>query len=178
MNWYVLFSKTGYEQKLSDEIERAWHIDGIKPFIPMFDARFRRQGTVTTKRCKLFPGYVFIESEKSGTEFWLAAKGFIYKSNYALKLLNYGDYDNGISTAINKNEQQTLMKLFDKGDYCVSMSTGLSEGGKIKVTHGPLQNHESIIKKIKWRSMEAVIEIELFGALREVTVGFQSIKRI
>lgn len=162
---------------MADEIKKIWRIEGVNPFVPTFDAKFRRKGIVTAQRRRLFPGYVFIESEMPGTEFWCATQNFIYKSNYALKLLKYGD-SNGVFPAIDKTEQMALMKLFAGGDYCVGMSTGLIVGDKVKVTCGPLQNRESIIKKIKRHRMEAIIEIELLGESREVTVGLEIIKRI
>lgn len=186
MYWYVLFAKTGYEHKVSHEIQNVWRVDGIEPFIPMYDAKFRKSGLIISQKRKLFPGYVFIESEISSAEFWRTTRSFIYESSHTLKLLRYGgSYDENVSAAVKSEEQQTLQKLFRSSnfcakskDYCIDMSLGFIEGDMIKVIRGPLENHESLIKKIKRHKMEAIIEIELMGEAREITVGLEIIERI
>ena len=183
MDWHVLFTKTGYEQKVADEIANNWRVDGIKPFIPMYDVKFRTQGKVIADKRRLFPGYVFIESEIGASDFWNATRNFIGNSRHILALLRYGndhenERENKHQAAITSNERQTLMKLFKNNDYHVGMSTGIIVGNLVRVTDGPLIGHESLIKKIKRHRMEAIIEVELMGAIREVTIGLEIVQRI
>ena len=95
MFWYVLFAKTGHEEKAVKEINRLWQIENLITFIPMYDAKFRKQGKLISEKRKLFPGYVFIETEISGSDFYTAVRDFISRSKYLLKLLsnckNHGD---------------------------------------------------------------------------------------
>lgn len=62
-NWYILFVKTGREQKIADEINRVLKDILIKAFIPMKENYFRRNGKVKKELKIMFPSYVFIDME-------------------------------------------------------------------------------------------------------------------
>lgn len=178
MNWYVLFVKTGFEERIVLEIEKDWAIEKIRPFIPLYDAKFRRNGIELFEKRKLFPGYVFIETDISSNEFCIITHKFIRNSKQIFKLLQYGkNSENERLIAVDSQEQKTLMKLFNTG-CCIDISQGFIEDDKVKVTHGPLIDYESFIKKVKRHKMEAVIEIDFMGCAREVTVGLEIISRI
>jgi transcriptional antiterminator NusG len=59
--WYVLFVKTGYEDKVVNEIKRSWKVGEIRPFVPKRDSKFRKAGKVILEKCCLLPGYIFPE---------------------------------------------------------------------------------------------------------------------
>jgi len=178
MYWYALFVRTGFECEIVKEIENIWQIVDTKPFIPTYDAKFRKSGIDISEKRKLFPGYVFIESSKAGSEFWNVAQNYVYSSRNALKILSYGAaYDNGRSIEMSISEQKILRELFDE-NHCIKMSQGLLEGDRVRIVHGPLMNHESLIKKIRWRKREAIIEIELMGSVRELSVGLEVVAKI
>ena len=40
---YVLFVMTGYEHKVANEITRFWRVDGLQPFVPMYDTCFGKR---------------------------------------------------------------------------------------------------------------------------------------
>jgi transcriptional antiterminator NusG len=176
MNWYVLFAKTGYEQKAVDEISRAWKIDDLNPFIPTYDMPFRRAGKVSLEKRLLFPGYIFIESEINEKEFYVAVRQFIVQSKYALKLLHYGGFSDS-NFAMKDEDREIFLKLYNK-NYCIEMSRGFIEGDKIIIIDGPLLGFESYIKKINRHKMEAIIAIKLMGDVREIKVGLETVKKI
>ena len=177
MFWYTLFVKTGKEEKVVDEV-RLWKIPDLNPFVPVYDAMFRRNGIVTPEKRKLFPGYVFIEAPMPSEDFGLASAPYISRSPSTFKLLRYGgSYESGTSFEMKNAEQEFLRKLYNQ-DRCVEMSRGIIEGGRVRVIDGPLKGHESRITKVKHHKMEAVIEIELMGALREVTIGLEVVRQI
>jgi len=183
MDWHVFFTKTGYEPNVVRDITNIWRIDGIKPFIPLYDVKFRSHGKVTLEKRRLFPGYVFVESKVAPKDFWYATRDFIGNSRNILKLLTYdNDFDGRHQAAITSEEQQALMKLFRNNNCqnqkCVEMSIGIIEGDRVRVTDGPLMGQESLIKKVKRHRMEAVIEVEIMGAAREITVGLEIVERV
>lgn len=176
MFWYTLFVKTGYEQLTVKEISRGWSIDGLRPFVPMYDTYFRKFGKVHKEKRCLFPGYIFIETELKGNDFYIAAHPYIIRSEYVMKILRYGSgYESRF--AMKENESQILLKLYNN-EYCVEMSKGFIEGDSIIITDGPLMGFESCIKKINRHKMEVVIEIEMMGCLRDVTIGLEVIEKL
>ena len=177
MNWYVLFVMTGYEQKILDEISRTWRIDGLNPFIPMYEAIFKNAGRIHKEKRRLFPGYVFLESDIAGTDFYMAARPYIIRSEHSLKLLRYGRGVDDKAFEMKEAEYQVLSKLYNK-EHCVEMSKGLIVGDRAVITSGPLMGFESCIKRVHGSKMEAVVEIEMMGAFREVKVGLEILDKI
>ena len=172
MAWYVLFVKTGCEHRAETEISKTWKIEDIHPFVPMYDAYFKRSGKRILEKRRLFPGYIFIESKIKGTEFYTAIKPFIAQSENTLKLLRYGeDYDDH-SFEMHKEEQQSLMNIYND-EYCIEISQGFIEGNAVTITNGSLLGLENRIKKINRHKMEAVVEIQMMGTIREMTVGLE-----
>ncbi|MDR2091536.1 MAG: hypothetical protein LBP62_07830 [Clostridiales bacterium] len=88
--------------------------------------------------------------------------------------MGYGDSER---IAVSEDEQRALQYLI--GDKrCIETSVGFAEGDKIVVTAGALTGKESIIKRINKHKRQAVIEIEFFGAISEMTVGLEIIHAI
>ena len=177
MYWYVLFTKTGYEHKTVREIDRVWKIDGLKPFVPMYDARFRRAGKVYSEKRRLCPGYIFIEAEHKGSEFYKLTRPYIIRSEYALKLLRYGNSYDGNSFEMKREEYLTFLQLYND-EYCIEMSKGLIEGDSVCIIEGPLKGHESRIKKINRHKLEAVVEMEMMGRMIELKIGLEIIEKM
>jgi len=176
MYMYVLFVKTGYEHKLNEQITNVWRIDGLKSYVPMYEFRFRKAGQKIIEKKRWFPGYIFFESAMNGLDFYLTVKPYITRSDYALKLLRYGDENINESFEMKDDESKVLLKLLDD-ERCVKMSVGLIEGSKIIINTGPLIGFEGLIKRINRHKMEATVELSFFGAIREVTVGLEIISK-
>ena len=160
-----------------DEIFHVWKIDGLQPYVPMYDARFRKAGKVLLERRRSMPGYVFIESPARGKEFYLSVNQLIRRSERSLKLLRNGVGYLDQYFEMNASEHDILKKLFNN-ERCIEMSQGFIEETAIEVTDGPLVGLEGLIKKVDRHKMEAIIEVEFMGAVREMTVGLEIVKRL
>ena len=64
MNWYVLFIRSGMEEKIRD----FFLSQGLQAFIPKMKVVFRKQGISELVEKTMFPGYLFIESELGQVE--------------------------------------------------------------------------------------------------------------
>lgn len=177
MFWYVLFVKTGYEQKVKVEISRRWELGNSTPFVPMYEARFKRGGRIYSEVRLLCPGYVFIESEMSGVKFYKATRPLISQSENALNLLRYGNGVTNDNFEMKLDEHETFMHLYNE-EYCIEMSKGVLEGDKVYITDGPLKGLEGCIKKVRGSKLEAVIEMRIMGQLADVKVGLEIVKKL
>jgi len=122
MFWYVLFVKTGCEQKIANEISTRWKLEESKAFVPVYDAVFKRSGRVYPERRRLCPGYVFIDSKLNGSDFCKASWPYIIRSENALKLLRYGDNEEfeGGAFEMKREEYMTFLQLYNE-EYCIEM---------------------------------------------------------
>ena len=177
MNCYVVFVKTGYEHKVANEITCIWQVGDIRPFVPTYEACFRKSGKVFLERRRLMPGYVFIESSMCGQDFYLSVVHSIKRSEYSLKLLRNGCEHWDSNFEMNSDDYVLIKKLINDSS-CIEMSQGFIKRAKIVVTNGPLTGAEGLIKKINRHKMEAAIDIRFMGTVREMTVGLEIIKSV
>ncbi|RXE58673.1 antiterminator LoaP [Acetivibrio mesophilus] len=173
MYWYVLFVKSGKERKVEQCLRKELDTDISIPFIPLQEILFRRSGTVRKEIRPLFPGYVFIESILPGQDFLEETNYLINKSGDIISLLKYSDTE----VAMKESEKLRLLSLCNN-DHCIEVSYGIIEGDKIHIFDGPLKGMESIVRKVNRHKREALIEIEIMGDVRLVTVALEVVKKV
>jgi transcriptional antiterminator NusG len=78
--------------------------------------------------------------------------------------------------AVREKERLYWERLFD-ADFCIAGSVGVAEGDTIRITSGPLVGMESRIKKIDRHKREAVVEMEVMGAARDVRVMLEVVEK-
>jgi len=100
----------------------------------------------------------------------MALKGI--KNVYSI--LHYGD--DGKDAAIREEEHLYWERLFD-ADFCVVGSVGFIEGDAIRITSGALVGLEGRIRRIKCHKREAIVEMEVMGARREVAVMLEVVEK-
>ena len=159
--WYVIQVYTGKELQIAQQCRERVVNEGEDVFVPLAERWTKIRGERTLITSRLFPGYVFIETEK--------IEDFYKRLNriYAMtKVLRTGDE----MTPIQKEEEEYLRKL-GGDEHVVKYSEGYIEGDKLVVTSGPLKDFEGRIKKILRHKRLVVIEVSLLGQTAEVTLG-------
>ena len=169
--WYVLFTRTGSEDRLASILTQMLKNDDCKIFIPKKQLIYRRGGKkeLFSKIC--FPGYIFIESYKSPNDFMANIVPMVYKHNNSYYFLYYTEKSD---IAMHEDERIALTKIIGN-DYCINMSKAFKEGDSIKITQGPLIGFEGSISKINKKQNIAIVNINMFCTTIPVTVGMHII---
>lgn len=165
--WYVIQVYTGKELQIAQQCRERVVNEGEDVFVPLAERWTKIRGERTLITSRLFPGYVFIETEK--------IEDFYKRLNriYAMtKVLRTGDE----MTPIQKEEEEYLRRL-GGDEHVVKYSEGYIEGDKLVVTSGPLKDFEGRIKKILRHKRLVVIEVSLLGQTAEVTLGLGVVER-
>ncbi len=173
MYWYVLFVRTGREERVQKLLKRSLDNDLFLPFVPLQESIFKKAGILSKELKQLFPGYVFIESEVSNHEFVKTTNQLIRSLLDIICLVKYS------STEISLRESERLMLMsLSNDDHCIESSSGIIEGDKIRITEGPLKGRESIIRKVNRHKRQAWIEIEFMGDTRMVNVALEIVEKV
>jgi transcription termination/antitermination protein NusG len=177
-NWVILFVRTGLEKKLVRVLKEKLNVDEYLPFLPTKETPRRSKGIISKERKLLFPGYVFIKTsievgsiaEKLKSDLMdVTSRKDIYS------ILHYGDNEKDV--AMRESERLHWERLFDS-DFCVAGSVGFIEGDVIRITSGALVGLESRIKRINRHKRDAVVEMEVMGAVREVRIMLEVTAKI
>jgi transcriptional antiterminator NusG len=172
-NWFVLQCRTGSEGKVQRLLHKVLPGDEFQPFIPMKVWPFMLGGVIQKRQKPCFPGYLFVQSVMPPLE----VRGLIpliYQFTDAFCFLNYGA--DRLDMALMPQERSNLEKLLGD-EFCMEPSTGFLEGDRVRVITGALAGSESLIKKINKRKKTAIIEVPLFGALREVSLMLELMEK-
>ena len=166
--WYVIQVKTGEETEVKTFLDK-FRTEGAytKCFIPLFEDVRRSGGKCRIGFRKLFPGYVFIDSEDPERTFEI-----LRTVPRFTRLLGYDESDGEkLFLPISTEDQAFLQTLF--GDGLMHLSyVHISKNGRIDRVTGPLANYRNHITKLELRHRTAIVETEMFGKQRRVKFSF------
>lgn len=171
-NWYIFFVKTGQEAVAIQDISTYFN-GKVTPREFRIETFFRRKGIIKREEKNVFPGYVFVETSLNNEEFVLQCRNFFSHTSAILRLLFYGDTR---QAALHENEKKLLEQLWTDQN-CLEASVGIVEGDRVRIIAGPFVGKESMIRRVNRHKMQAVIELDLMGETRQITVGLNVIQK-
>lgn len=148
------------QEKIEEEIlERT--------FIPYYEEKKHICGE-WKKRCQvLFPGYVFLVTDKVELLFHQLKKVI-----GLTKLL--GD---GTDIIPLTEDEVAFMKNLGGEKQIVAMSEGIIEGTQVMIHSGPLAGLEGNIRRIDRHKRKAWVEMKMFGRMQLVQVGLEIVAK-
>lgn len=165
---YVIQVFTGKEHRVAECCRQVIMKEQEEIFVPLYKRQKKIKGELKTVTLVLYPGYIFCETEEPVRLF-----GELKQIKELTKLLR-NDED---IIPVEKKEEETLYKLFGR-DHVVEVSTGYIEGGKVRITAGPLEHFEGQIIRIDRHKRSAVIELDFMGRKTQTTVGLEVVDKI
>ena len=159
--WYVIQVYTGRELEIARQCRERVVAEGEDVFVPLAERWTKVHGERTLITSRLFPGYVFIETDQ--IEDFSNRLNRIYTMT---KVLRTGEE----MTPIQPEEEEYLRRL-GGNDHVVKYSEGYLEGEQLVVTSGPLKDFKGKVKKVLRHKRLVVMEVPLLGHEVEVTLG-------
>lgn len=167
--WYVVWIRTGQEEKLKQMCEILIGQSRVyeECFIPKTETVRRIRGVLSRRENILFPGYLFFESADPA-----ALYEQLKKIPEFTKLLGA----DGVPKPLYPHEEEFLKSLSDE-DKVIRISKGYLIGDELTVTDGPLKSCRGQLVHIDRHKREAKLRVDFLGDRRTVTVGLEVIKK-
>lgn len=145
-------------------------------FYPLRERRYKINGEWVIRNEKLFPGYIFVETNDSIDLFRIVkripeyARLLAVTSVYKDKKLNF--------IPLSEEEEMNVNRLCpSRTNHLTEISEiAFHEGGKVEIMRGPLQGLESQIVKIDKHARTATIRIEILGQFVDTKVGIDLVR--
>lgn len=167
--WYVIWTATGKEDAVRLEIVKAVPKDCYDRCFIIKKQEYRKcNGQWRTVDRILFPGYLFIETDKV-KEFYF----YLKKLPGFAKILCTGQY----LTPVSREEEKWMKRLVLEGEN-VAVSTGIIENQTVHIKSGPLQGMEGLIRRIDRHKRRAWLHTKMFGREMDICVGLEVIEKI
>ena len=167
--WYVIQVYTGREMEIAQKCRDRIMKEDEDVFVPLAERQTKIRGEWQNIRTKLFPGYVFIETEQI-EDFHMRLR----QIKAMTKILKTGE----TMTPLQEEEEAHLRRLGLGGSgHVLEYSERYLEGDKLVVTSGALEGYEGRIKKILRHKRLVVLEVPLLGRIVEVTLGLGVVEK-
>ncbi|GHT46545.1 hypothetical protein FACS189454_07860 [Planctomycetales bacterium] len=171
-NWLILFVRTGNENNLLPILKEKLNPREYLPFVPLVETSFRKNGVVQKIKKTLFPSYLFVQTEVEpdliADKLSVALKGI--KNIYSL--LCYGCDKKDV---VMRESERLYWERLLGAEFCITASAGFVDNDRIRVTSGALMGLEGSIKRIDRHKRQAIVEMEMMGAKREVALMLEII---
>lgn len=172
MNWYILKSAKGKDNKVRTDVENMIHNFGYDKYVEQIIAPTEKyvsvnKGKRVTKERPLLAGYVFIEADLSNIKMVnsiLSVKG----------VLGFMGENRRVPTKVPQNEIDRLMGQMTNTD----VSKLWFEGEKVKIIMGPFANFEGTILKTDETRGKANVTVKIFGRATDVELNFEALVKI
>lgn len=157
--WYVMQVYTGMEENIRTQCRKEILPDVLKEcFIPYYEEKKRIKGEWKVFQKILFPGYVFLDTEKV-EQLCIAIK---HIQGFARVL---GTENEVIPLT---EDEVAFLNAFGGEERVVPISMGVIENSKVRILSGPLMGKEGYIKKIDRHKRKAYLEILMFDRIQRI----------
>lgn len=166
--WYAIQTTTGQESQtitMCKTLIDASFFQGI--FYPKTELMKRYEGAWHKEIKPMFPGYIFAitdQPEELHQQFQKVPK--------LTKLLG----TDNVPVALSESEVMLLKKVTNQ-EHVAEMSVGVIEGDRLIVKEGPLMGIEGLVKRVNRHKRVAVVGVEMFGRLVEMTLGLEVVEK-
>lgn len=167
MEWYVIYTYSGYENKVKTTLEKLIENRGLEDkieeiIIPMEEEIEIKDGKQKTSIKKVFPGYVLVKMIMTD-ETWYIIKGikgvfnFVGMGEKPLPLTEEELKSLGIGSIVNV-------------DYEV--------GDSITIITEPFYNYPGVIEKLDKERQRVTVRVNMFGRETTVELDFAQVQKI
>ena len=170
LNWYVVHTYSGYENKVKANIEKT--IENRKMQDQIFEVRVPMQDVVEMKNGvrkvvskKMFPGYVLVNMVMNDDTWFVVRNtsgvtGFVGPGSEPVPL----------------SETEIRNLGIVEGDEEVQVD--IEPGDLVQVVSGAWEGRESVVKSINMNRQTLTIEVEMFGRETSVEIGFLDVRKL
>ena len=167
--WYILHCPQKNEDMILQSCRQKIDRSVLKDAFSFTCEKMRRyQGSWHLEKQKLFPEYVFLESDDA-----LALSKALEPYRDIVQVLEAGE----LLWPVEKSEENFLKELCGESRH-LSMSRGVIHSGKTHVTEGPLKGKEQMIAKIDRHKRLAFLRLPDAKKDSYVKVGLEIVEKI
>ena len=171
--YFVINTISQKEQEILDKIKRGINNDIYKDIFIVKRKRLRKkEGKWLEYEERMFPGYIFVETDKP-KEF----AGLIRKIDGFKRLVATGNVGYMTYVPLTNDEEKMINDLIGKEDKTINLSyISIDEGKNVQIISGPLCGYEGKIIKYDLHKRVAYISIPFASRETVVQVGIDIIK--
>ncbi len=170
LEWYVVHTYSGYENKVKDNLEKAVENNGMQNLIqevvvPTEEVVEIRNGKKVTSQHKTFPGYVLVRMIITNESWYVVRNtrgvtGFVGPESKPIPL-TAEELDRMLNCAPNKLEFR------------------IAVGEEVRILSGPLENFTGVVEEIDAMRQKLRVKVKMFlGREMQIEVDLDQVEKL
>ena len=170
LEWYVVHTYSGYENKVKDNLEKAVENNGMQSLIqevivPTEEVVEIRNGKRVTSQHKTFPGYVLVRMIITNESWYVVRNtrgvtGFVGPESKPIPL-TAEELDRMLNCSPNKLEFR------------------IAVGEEVRILSGPLENFTGVVEEIDAMRQKLRVKVKMFlGREMQIEVDLDQVEKI
>ena len=170
LEWYVVHTYSGYENKVKDNLEKAVENNGMQNLIqevivPTEEVVEIRNGKKVTTQHKTFPGYVLVRMIITNESWYVVRNtrgvtGFVGPESKPIPL-TAAELDHMLNCAPNKVEFR------------------IAVGEEVRILSGPLENFTGVVEEIDALRQKLRVKVKMFlGREMQIEVDLDQVEKL
>ena len=170
LEWYVVHTYSGYENKVKDNLEKAVENNGMQNLIqevvvPTEEVVEIRNGKRVTSQHKTFPGYVLVRMIITNESWYVVRNtrgvtGFVGPESKPIPL-TAEELDRMLNCSPNKLEFR------------------IAVGEEVRILSGPLENFTGVVEEIDAMRQKLRVKVKMFlGREMQIEVDLDQVEKI
>jgi len=174
MNWYVVHTQTGSEEKVKASLEKRVAAAGLgdlikQVIIPTEQVSEIRSGKKRLLQRKFFPGYILVEMELNESTYFLIRRtpgvtGFIGLGKKPMPLA--------------QTEVEKILKRTEETQTKPSPKVIFEKGEQVRINDGPFVNFNGTIEEIYPEKGKIKVGVSIFGRSTPVELEYWQVEKI
>jgi transcriptional antiterminator NusG len=171
MNWYVVHTYSGFEEKVKISIEERAESKGLKErvariLIPTEKIVELKGGKKKESDKKFYPGYILVEMEMND-DTWHLVKG-------TPRVTGFVGGQNPIPIPL--EEVELIMQQVERGPVA-QLKTQYQKGENVRITDGPFSNFNGFVENVDMDHGRLTVMVSIFGRQTPVELNFFQVEK-
>ena len=172
--WYIVHTYSNFEKKVSEEIKRQAHLQGLEDLIeevlvPTEEVIEVRRGQKFNSERKFLPGYVLLRAKLTDEAYHLVKNvakvtGFLGQNNKPMPL--------------RQAEVDRILSQVHEGVEHPKPSITFEIGEQVRVSDGPFTSFSGTVEEVDEDRSRLKVAVSIFGRATPVELEFTQVEKV
>lgn len=173
-SWYVVNSFSGYEKRvkkfLEGQLNRKYPDKVGEVLIPTQEVTSNVRGRKTSRKKKLYPGYVFVQLDLE--------QEMIMDIRSMSNVSGFPPMNQGVPKPLSDEEINRLKGQAEGSDKAKTVRVPYSVGQTVRVIEGPFNNFTGVVESINPERGRVRVIFTIFGRKAPVEIDFSQVRPV